>query len=91
MITNTVLHVIMLAITALLSILPTLPAMDSGVVSAGAWVTTQVSNTISVLNWIFGSTLLAAIMVVVLALFNFEWVYHSIMWIVHKIPMINVR
>jgi hypothetical protein len=91
MITNTIIHVVMSAVSALLSILPTLPAMDSGVVSAGSWVTTQVGAVIAVLNWIFTPSLMAAIVVIIVALFNFEWVYHSVMWIVHKIPIISVR
>lgn len=75
----------------ILSVLPTIPTTPASVVSGGSWVTTQVGAVISVLNMLFSPTLVAASMIIIIGVFNFEWVYHVTLWVLKKIPMFNVK
>jgi hypothetical protein len=74
----------------ILSVLPTVPAMPSSIVTAGTWITDQIGNSIAFLNMIYGTTLLSAIMIAVVAMFTFEWVYHTTLWVIHKVPIIGI-
>jgi hypothetical protein len=65
MIFMTVIAGVLSLVQLIFGILPNAPQTPSSVTSAGSWVVTQISSVISVLNLIYGSTLLAAIMVVV--------------------------
>ena len=71
--------------------LPNVPATPSAIVSGATWVTTTISGVVSLLRYVYGDALFTAIIVVVVALLNFEWIYHSLMWVVRKIPMVNIK
>jgi hypothetical protein len=72
-------------------ILPNAPATPPEVVSAGGWIVTEISSVMSVLTLIFSPVLVAATVVVIIAMFTWEHIYASAMWIVRKIPMINMK
>lgn len=67
------------------------PATPGSVSSAGGWIIKQVGSVIAILNWVFGNALLAAIMIVVIAMFTWEYIYAATMWVIRKIPMINIH
>jgi hypothetical protein len=75
----------------ILGILPDAPATPSAVTSGGSWVTDQVGSVISVLNYVFTPALMTAVMVVVVAMFTWEYIYAAAMWLIRKIPMINIK
>jgi hypothetical protein len=70
---------------------PTLPAIPSAISTAGAWVTDTIASVTSVLQMIYGSTLLTAIVLVIVGIFGFETVYHLVLWVLKKIPVINIK
>lgn len=78
-------------IAVLITPIPTLPDIPTAISDAGDWLIDQVESVVGILNLVYGHTLLVAIMVVVAGMFSFTTVYHSIMWIVRKIPIINVK
>jgi hypothetical protein len=82
---------LMALVDLILQILPTAPATPQTVIDGGSWITDQIGSVVAILNYVFGSTLLAAIMVVVVAMFTWEYIYAAVMWIVRKIPMINIK
>jgi hypothetical protein len=75
----------------ILGVLPNAPATPQSVIDGGSWITSQIASVIGVLNYVFGSTLMAAIMVVVVAMFTWEYIYAGAMWVIRKIPMINIH
>ena len=91
MIWNVVINAVFGVITTILGVLPNAPATPPEVSAAGAWITTQVTNVIGILNMLYGTALLSAIMLVIIAMFNWEWIYHSTMWLVRKIPVVNIK
>jgi len=82
---------IMGAMIALFDALPDLPAMPSSIATAGDWTIDQIGNVVSMLSMLYTPTLLAAIVVVCLALFGFEFLYRQFLWVLKKIPIINIK
>jgi hypothetical protein len=72
-------------------IMPSVPATPQAIIDGGGWITETIGSVISVLNMLYSPALLAACMVVIIAMFNFELIYHALMWILRKIPMINMK
>lgn len=78
-------------VMAFFSILPNVPATPADIISGGDWVIQQIVGTIAFIRTIYGNALLVAIVVVMAALVTFPWIYHSVMWILKKIPMLNIK
>jgi len=91
MLFNFIVNAIVSLVTAILSVLPTAPATPTVIVNAGQWTIDTINGVISVLRMIYGGTLLDAIIVVIVALFTFDKVYHATMWILRKIPGLNIK
>jgi hypothetical protein len=77
--------------TTILAVLPSVPATPQGIVDGGQWIIDQVASVISVLNMLFTPALMATIVVVIIAMFSFEGIYHATMWVIRKIPVINIK
>lgn len=91
MIINFIVDSMLSVLKLIFGILPNVPAIPTAISDGGTWITDQISSVIGVLNMVYGQTLMAAIMVVVIAMFSFDWVYHTAMWIIRKIPVINIK
>jgi hypothetical protein len=91
MITITIIKVFMAGVTALFGILPNVPATPTSISSGGDWVINSVAGIASVLQQIYTPVLLTAIIVVVLVLFNFERIYFLVLWVLKKIPALNIK
>jgi hypothetical protein len=75
----------------ILAILPNVAQTPQSIVDGGQWVINTITGVISVLSMIYTPVMLAAIMIVIVGMFTFEWIYHTTMWVVRKIPMINMK
>jgi len=91
MIINFIVNVVLGAIQAIFSILPSAPATPSAVSSGGTWVTDTITDVISFFRMIFTGTLLDAALIIIVAIFTFPLIYKTVMWILRKIPMISVN
>jgi len=74
-----------------LGILPNVPATPQPIIDGGAWVIDTIAGVISVLTMVYGQALLTAIVVVIVGILGFEQIYHTAMWVIRKIPFINVK
>jgi len=74
----------------LFSIIPDLPPMPAEIVTASQWIIDQVIVVTSVLNMVLSTPLLIAIIVVHGGMMAFETVYHFILWILRKIPVLGI-
>jgi len=72
-------------------VLPTIPATPQAVVDGGNWVITTIGGVMGILNMLFTPTLMAAVVLIAIGIFNFEWIYHSVMWVLKKIPILNIK
>lgn len=91
MIITNILHILFTWFDTIASGLPTLPAIPSAVSSGGTWIIDTIGGVISILNFIYSPTLLAAIVVIAVALLAFDTVYNVIMWVIRKVPILNVH
>lgn len=72
-------------------LLPSLPPISETISSAGAGILSVISNVAGILQMVYGQVLFSAIFTLVLVLINFEWVYHTILWILKKIPVLGIK
>ncbi len=91
MILNFIIKGILGIVKTILGILPNVPATPTAVSSGGQWIIDQIAAVTSVLSMVYTDTLLTAIIVVILAMYSFEWIYHSTLWLLRKIPMLNIN
>lgn len=91
MIFTFLLTVFLALVMGLFDILPNVPQIAPEIESAGSAVIDFVGNGTTVLSVIFGEALLAAAVVAILSMFFFSHIYFSVLWILKKIPMINVK
>jgi hypothetical protein len=76
---------------AVLSVLPDVPPTPQAVIDGGQWVISTIGGVIGILNMIYTPAIMTAVVVIAVGIFNFEWLYHSVMWVLKKIPMINIK
>lgn len=91
MIIDALLHGILGIVTNIVSVFPTLPSIDPAIVTATSWVTTTLGQGASFAQFLYGTTLFDAIIGVLIAIWAFEPIYHGVMWVLKKIPFINVK
>lgn len=72
-------------------VIPVLPATPDAIITGGVWVTNTIGNAIGVLNLIYSRELLIPIVLMLIATITFETTYHTVFWIVRKIPIISVH
>lgn len=86
MIVEFLLSAIMGVVTVVMNLIPDLPAMPSELVSAGGWLVSQVASVSGFLAWFYGQGLYIAMITVLIALLNFEFLYHATLWVLRKLP-----
>lgn len=72
-------------------VLPNVPATPAIIVTSGNWATDQVVQVVSLLRMVYSTPLFNALLVVAVGIISFESVYHLIMWIIRKIPMLSIK
>jgi len=77
--------------TGLLGVLPDLPATPASVITAGDWTIDTIAGAVSFLTMIYGTTLFGAIILIASLTLVFEQAYHTVMWVVRKIPIVNIK
>lgn len=78
-------------VKTILSVMPTIPATPSAIVTGATWITDMVGTVASVLQMIYSPALMTAIVLIIVAIFGFDTLYHTVMWVLRKIPMINIK
>ena len=91
MIIDSMIHAILGIVSTIISVFPTIPAIDPSIASAGTWITTTVGQGAAFARLIYGSTLLNALVAVAVVVWAFEPIYHAVMWVIRKIPFLNIH
>lgn len=91
MILNIIFGIITDVIISIFSILPTLPDMPEVIITSVDWAIDLIVGTVSLFNQIYSPPLFVAIVTISFGLIAFENIYHTIMWILKKIPMLAIR
>lgn len=82
---------IMKLIELIFSVLPSLPAMPPEIINGSEWFITSIQKMSSLLMMLFNPILFVACVVLIFLAINFNYIYQSVMWIIRKIPMINIK
>lgn len=91
MIIDAILSVLVGVLKLIMTPLPSLPAISTTISDAGTWLINLVSNASGYLQAIYSAPLLAAVIALFVVLLAFEQIYWTVMWIVKKIPMLNIK
>jgi len=67
------------------------PDMPTAITTAASYLSDVIIFAVSFLKQVLTPTLLSASVIVLVAVFYFETLYHGIMWVIRKIPMINIK
>lgn len=78
-------------LTTVFGALPTLPAVSDDILAPVESLANFIHDGAKVLGMIFSPALFTAALVVIFAVIFFEQIYHTVMWIVRKIPIINIK
>lgn len=74
-----------------LDLLDTLPQIPSNILTAIDDFLDLIFDNLTVLNFFFPVAYVAGFAVAMIAVINFEKIYSFIMWIVRKIPILNIK
>jgi len=91
MIFTAVLVAILFLLNAVLGLLPDLPDMPQIIIDYSSWILEYISNGADLVVAVIGQAFLNAILLVIVLLFTYEQVYHLIIWVIRKIPVISVH
>lgn len=76
---------------AAFALMPDFPATPQSVIDTGNTVITFVMDVVQIFRYVLSPLLFWAGLVVILAIFAVEPVYHGIMWVLKKIPILGIK
>lgn len=91
MVFNAIVTLLLGLIQLILTPIPNIPALPSAISNGASWVTTTIGSVIGVIDWVLGAPLVTAAVGVILGILAFEWAYHPVMWVLKKIPFLNIK
>jgi len=91
MIFTAVLVAILFLLNSVLSLLPDLPDMPEVIVNASSWILQYIAIGADLAVAVLGQAFLNAILLVIVLLFTYEQVYHLVIWVLRKIPVIGIH
>lgn len=91
MIVDFIINLLATSVKTIFGVLPNVAATPQSIVDGGNWIITTIGDFIAVLNMLFTAPLVAGTIIIAVGIFNFEWIYHTTLWIIKKIPMINIK
>ena len=85
MITESILNAFQSIVTFILSLLPNLPQMPSGISDASQGLVDSISQVIGVISYIYTPTMLVFVFTLLLAVLGFDLIYKFVLWVLHKV------
>lgn len=91
MITDFMITILTGSVQLILGVLPDVADTPSAIVDGGDWIIDQITSVISVLSMVLTPALLTATIVVAVGMLLFDNIYHGVMWVLRKIPILNIK
>jgi hypothetical protein len=91
MIFNGVFNILFGFIGGIFALLPSFPAIDSNISSAGTYIVGLASQGAAVSQYLLSTALYDAVVAVLALIWVFEPAYHGVMWVLRKIPFLNIH
>ena len=86
MIIEFILNTVTNVIQSVLGILPDLPAMPAWITDYTDILVSIITAPLEIMAYILTPAILIFVLTTTLVVFNFEIVYHAVMWVVRKLP-----
>lgn len=74
-----------------LDLVPNIPATPTAVSDVGDWAIEQIIGVGSLFQQILSTPIFAALILITASVFAFEVVYNTVLWVLKKIPMVNLK
>lgn len=87
MITEAIIDVCLAPSNFILNIIPNIPPMPIGLSNSINNVLDTIFGHLDLLGLFIRIDTIKILIPILLALFNFSWIYHLVLWIIHKIPV----
>lgn len=78
-------------LTTALALMPDLPPIDPSIVAVGESINQFAGQASFLLNYIFSPILVTFAVSAAVGIIFFEHIYHGIMWILRKIPVLGIK
>lgn len=91
MIIETILNILALLITSVFSILPSIPDLPDSLYKSITSVIDTIFNNLGLLGVFIRPQTIIIIVPILIVVMNFERIYKVVMWILSKIPMLNIE
>ena len=83
--------VVLFAVIKGLMFFPNVPPAPAALTSMATWLIDLIATAVEIMDLVYSPVLMIMMAGVFLGLFAFENVYYSIMWIIKKIPFLNIK
>ncbi len=90
MIITAVLELCEMLLTIIFGLLPDIPNFDSGVLNSLNGFINLIFDNLDLLGFFIDIELIGALIPWLIIILNFEHIYDFVMWIVRKIPILNI-
>ena len=90
MIVTAVLELCEMLLTIIFGLLPDIPNFDSGVLNSLNGFINLIFDNLDLLGFFIDIELVSALIPWLVIILNFEHIYDFIMWIIRKIPILNI-
>lgn len=78
-------------LTTVVALMPNLPPIDPGIAAVGDSVLAYMSQAYFLLAYLFSPVLLGFAISAAVSVLFFEHIYHGIMWVLRKIPVLGIK
>lgn len=78
-------------ILLIVNLLPELPSMPTAITEPTTSFLSVVGKGLGFVQYLYGAELFIALIVVAVAIMQFERIYHFVLFIVKKIPILNIK
>lgn len=91
MIVALIITVVFALFALLLGFVPDLPQMPTSVTDPLDFVADMIGSTVAIVSYILTPPLFAVLVVVMIAIFNFDYLWAAFWWILKKVPVLGVH
>ena len=85
MITEAILNAFQSVVTFILTLLPNIPAMPTGISDAANGLINSIAQVIGVISYIYTPVMLVFVFTLLLAVLGFDLIYKFVLWVLHKV------
>ena len=91
MILDAILSALIGVVQLIFGVFPDLPDIPTAISDGGDWAIDTIGGAVGFLTVLYSAPILAAIVVILIGLLAFDQIYWLALWVIKKIPIINIK